>query len=196
MYTVNGKQYREDSVINQRIKKRLVSDSVKACVSDLIEEIKEADYDHYVDFLDEFENMTFDACPECFEPVRSINLNDEDEAAEFLEYLNDNSNIRITEDELEYWADDYRICECCGKFIYIDAVDRGFPEIYEYWIVDDLLGDDLLAEGEPVLKRWGGNIWGRCGTGQAIAMDGVIGRICMKHGWLEGQENSWEHLVS
>ena len=34
-------------------------------------------------------------------------------------------------------------------------------------------------------------VWGRCTTGQAILLDGVITRICADMGILEGQEYAW-----
>ena len=64
-------------------------------------------------------------------------------------------------------------------------------EIYEYWIVTPWLGEKLRDKGEPVLERWGGWIWGRTCTGQAILLDGVISEICYDMGILEGQPHEW-----
>ena len=57
-------------------------------------------------------------------------------------------------------------------------IDPHQIEAYEHWIVSDWLADKLEAMGEMVLKDFHGlTIWGRCTTGQAIHMDGVICRI-------------------
>lgn len=54
-------------------------------------------------------------------------------------------------------------------------------EVYEHWIVSDWLADELEAEGEKVDKDFAGlTVWARTTTGQAIAADGVIERICAK----------------
>jgi DNA-binding Lrp family transcriptional regulator len=52
------------------------------------------------------------------------------------------------------------------------------PEAQEFWAVSDYLADELLKRGEAVSKDfWGLNVWGRCTSGQAIAMDAVIQEI-------------------
>lgn len=51
-------------------------------------------------------------------------------------------------------------------------------EAFEHWIVSDWFADKLEAKGEMILKDFHGlTIWGRCTTGQAIHMDGVMCRI-------------------
>src|SRR5258706_12604358 len=47
-------------------------------------------------------------------------------------------------------------------------------EIYEWWVVSDWLEIKLKLAGEPILSNEYGSWWGRCCTGQAIYMDGVI----------------------
>jgi len=50
-----------------------------------------------------------------------------------------------------------------------------FHEVLEHWIVSDWLGRKLLEHGEAVeLDFYGVCVWGRCTSGQAIAIDGVI----------------------
>ncbi len=49
-------------------------------------------------------------------------------------------------------------------------------EVYEYWAVSDWLYRKLKGEGEIVINAYP-NIWGRCTTGQAITLDGVMRRI-------------------
>ena len=64
-------------------------------------------------------------------------------------------------------------------------------EILEYWIVSPWLGEKLREKGEPVLERWGGWIWGRTCSGQAILLDNVISEICYEMEILEGQQYEW-----
>ena len=64
-------------------------------------------------------------------------------------------------------------------------------EIFEWWIVTGFFYGKLKAKGHPVLE-WGNNYyWGRCTTGQAIMMDGVISEICAEMEILDGQKYSW-----
>ena len=58
--------------------------------------------------------------------------------------------------------------------------DESMKEIYEYWLVDDYLLSKLKEHNEPVLEIDGLNIWGRCTTGQAIALDEVIRDIAIE----------------
>lgn len=52
-------------------------------------------------------------------------------------------------------------------------------EIYEHWIVSDWLAEKLDALGEKTDKDFAGmTIWARTTTGQGIASDSVIERIC------------------
>lgn len=51
-------------------------------------------------------------------------------------------------------------------------------EVFEHWIVSDWLADKLEEQGESVARDVQGlTIWGRCTTGQAIALDYVIQSI-------------------
>lgn len=47
-------------------------------------------------------------------------------------------------------------------------------EVYEHWLVDRYFGSQLAQSGEVVFEFCNMTIWGRCCTGQSIAMDGVI----------------------
>jgi len=50
-------------------------------------------------------------------------------------------------------------------------------EIYEWWSCSGWLLDKLQERGEPILRTDYGDWWGRCCTGQAIALDRVIADI-------------------
>lgn len=58
------------------------------------------------------------------------------------------------------------------------AAENGFEgeqkEVYERWLVTDRLAKQLTSIGEVVLFADSGNYWGRCTTGQAILLDGVL----------------------
>jgi len=64
-------------------------------------------------------------------------------------------------------------------------------EIYEHWIVTDHFARKLKDHGEHVTEFCNLTIWGRCCTGQAIAMDGVILSIAKDMKILPGMENDW-----
>jgi hypothetical protein len=71
-------------------------------------------------------------------------------------------------DELDAWRD------CCE----VNGIDPQQTEAYEHWIVSDWLAQKLAAKGSMVGRDiYGLTVWGRCTTGQAICMDGVIGEI-------------------
>ena len=82
-------------------------------------------------------------------------------------------------------------CPHCGA-IHGEEPETEPQEIYEYWIVSPWLGEKLKDKGEPILERWGGWIWGRTCTGQAILLDNVISEICYEMGILDGQPHEWK----
>ena len=57
------------------------------------------------------------------------------------------------------------------------SLDVDTLEVYEHWIVSDWLGRKLKARGEIIQDFAGFTLWGRCTTGQAIYLDGVIEEI-------------------
>jgi hypothetical protein len=64
-------------------------------------------------------------------------------------------------------------------------------DVYEHWIVTDFFGRKLRDHGEHVVEFCNLTIWGRCCTGQSIAMDGVIMEIAKDMKILPGMENDW-----
>lgn len=97
-------------------------------------------------------------------------------ANDFEEWLDDN---------IERWSALRDLVEECvhdPKEVYthfnLDAND--YDEVYEHWVVTDWLKRKLEARGEIVGEFAGLTIWGRCTTGQAICMDGVIERIAVE----------------
>lgn len=61
--------------------------------------------------------------------------------------------------------------------------DPIMKEVFEYWKVSRWLIEKLNTFCEPVIQDY--NIWGRCTTGQSIAIDGVIYQIA-EDLWNEG----------
>lgn len=60
----------------------------------------------------------------------------------------------------------------------VHNIEAYYPEVYEYWVVDDTLAYLLQEQGELVERDFVGfTIWGRCATGQSISLDGVISNI-------------------
>lgn len=61
----------------------------------------------------------------------------------------------------------------CNEF----NLDPEAREVYEHWIVSDWLACELAGKGEVTGEFAGLTLWGRCTTGQAISLDGVIRQI-------------------
>ena len=57
-------------------------------------------------------------------------------------------------------------------------------EVYEWWAVSDFFARDLEAKGEVIYRGGDCPIWGRCATGQAIALDGVIQTLALELSWI------------
>jgi hypothetical protein len=55
--------------------------------------------------------------------------------------------------------------------------DNKSYEVYEQWAVSEWLGDRLREEDETVREFFGLQVWLRCGTGQALALDPCIEAI-------------------
>lgn len=73
-----------------------------------------------------------------------------------------------------------------------DEANEEIREIYEYWFVTNWLAERLKARGEVIINLYADRpIWGRCATGQAIYLDGVIGKIAESQKILEGQKYDW-----
>lgn len=54
-------------------------------------------------------------------------------------------------------------------------------EIFEWWRISKWLADLFIEIGECVLKNNYGQWWGRCTTGQAYIMDGVLQKAAVRH---------------
>lgn len=70
-----------------------------------------------------------------------------------------------------------------GLDVWKDAVRTNAEpaEIFEWWRITEWFADLLIEVGECVLKNSYGQWWGRCTTGQAYIMDGVLQKAAVRH---------------
>ena len=143
---------------NQEIKGAFVEREVVACASQLIYELNDSEGFQDNVYEEFYSTPDWELMKDNF-----IGNLDEDEEKEICEYFNVENITEIGEQELCEYAD----------------VDFEYLEPYEFWIVSPWLGRKLEEYGEIVsFDFFGFTIWGRCTTGQAILLDGVISRIC------------------
>lgn len=101
-----------------------------------------------------------------------------------------------TEDEAKDCSCHYRetLYKCtgynCEKYVLESDADEDVNEAYEWWFVTNWFADKLREHGEMIIDGWH-QVWGRTCTGQAILLDGVIGKIAEEMGILVGQRNDW-----
>jgi hypothetical protein len=108
---------------------------------------------------------------------------DEDPDGDAMESLR-----RKADDELDKYSPSDFQCFCSNNSISTDDHGR---EAYEHWIVTPWFADKLKEKGEIVGELFNWHIWGRCTTGQAILLDGVIQQIASDMEILPGQKNDW-----
>ena len=88
----------------------------------------------------------------------------------------------------ENFLTDREFCKSCGEIassLYRETEEcrscyeenREAQETYEWWVVSEWLEIKLRLQGEPILSNNYGKWWGRCATGQAIFLDGVINEM-------------------
>ncbi len=83
---------------------------------------------------------------------------------------------RLATEHIQTQADADR--DFCSEF----NLEPDRLEVYEHWIVSSWLAGKLAERGHPTGELLGFTIWGRCTTGQGIAMDGDILEIA--RGWV------------
>ena len=202
-----------DCVANHGIIDRFINRDVHACVTPWAEHLFDWEGEKFA-MYDDFENLWVARCPACGavgeaeEHECRYEVVEEDfnpltyKVFDFLRN-EDAGKLYASEEEAQEAADalngeDWErtghclhVCPSCGH-----AQGEEFAqeenEIYEYWLVSDFLGKKLAAHGEPVLDcGYMGYVWGRTRTGQAIACDWVIERICEEMEILHGQKLAW-----
>ena len=85
--------------------------------------------------------------------------------------LNSSSICSLCQNEAKWVDSETGECQECFE----DT--QTAQEVYEWWLVSGWLAEKLREHGEPVLDNNFGTWWGRCCTGQAVYMDGVIRKI-------------------
>lgn len=173
LYTVDNVRERAE---------RIVREEVLCCVSSLVHSIAAGDGAAQALGLDDEDVFDLCARDDWEGPAREHAAGlDEPDAAEALEYA------LIGKEAPEGMPEDPRAALLwlmdAGSFDFQDLCDywRLDPdriEAYEHWIVTGWLASRLEAAGEIVARDFLGlTIWGRCTTGQSIAMDGVMLRL-------------------
>jgi hypothetical protein len=200
---------------NQSIKRKFVEREVHASVNTMVEYIlKKGWEDTDAPFsFDDVENVYQYPCPECGElhteeaDAKDCCLNFPDTCPhcgeglsgldDYLEYEFDDPCRDATkftcpdcEQSLELGADFNTVHELEKLEQSYGDIDSEPSEIYEWWLCSDFLIRKLQEQGECILDSEG--IWGRCTSGQAILLDGVISLICEEMEILEGQKYEWK----
>ena len=81
-------------------------------------------------------------------------------------------------------------CDDCDELYEESEIVEEEKEVCEWWFVTEYFARKLEAQGELVIHA-GHHIWGRLGSGQAIYLDSVIGRIGEEMEILEGMRYDW-----
>lgn len=122
------------------------------------------------------EELASDVIDQLAELIDSSNLPCQKDVEDFItDSISD--WVEVVEDLIEEAVNNWTVSD---EADYQDAadylnIDPEYNEVYEHWIVSDWLADRLEEKGEAVNKDFMGlTLWGRCTTGQAIAMDRVI----------------------
>jgi len=208
-YKVGEVSYDYDSSKNQRIKQKFVGNEVHTCISGIAEYILSKSFeDNDAPFsYDDVENFYEPVCPscdctDCFEQVDFLYICESCEA--FYDTKPDKCSCACADDDetncddctqcagysFDEIEDAFKCAHCSHIRKDLSELDTTQQEVYEWWIVSGFLRSKLQALAHPVIPHE--NIWGRCTTGQAILLDGVISRICHDMQILEGQEHEWK----
>ena len=171
-----------NSTKNQQIKRLFVDREVFANVNDIIEFILTNDSTDCPFSYDDIENLF--VYPEHNGVHSAFRGGTEEDLNEEIERLNE---------LIEETASGATIANIEAEVIELENLEQQSQDIFEWWLVSSFLGDKLIEIGEPVIKReYGGYIWGRTTTGQAILLDYAISQICQDMEILEGQKSEWE----
>lgn len=185
-----------DSSKNQDIKRKFVEREVYSCVTSMVEYIiKQGFEDREAPFsMDDLTNYYTDNSSkiEILEEKKEQldeEITDIENDIEELEDGEDNEKeIQVKEEEKEKLEEEIQNIE--NQIEELEREQDEPNEVYEWWMVSSWLCNKLKEHGEVVLEDE--SIWGRCCTGQAILLDGVISEICTEMGILEGQEHEWK----
>lgn len=157
--------------------REMVSEEVKHCLSSVMQVISEADSLTGGDYSEEIYNVTSKPYY-TLEFTYTCESKDCEEKGEEYQHTYEEEEFSADDVELDDYKDD---CPCCGvehEPESVETLDDGHHEALEFWLVSDWLGRRLKEQGEMVeMDIYGMTVWGRCTSGQAILLDGVICRI-------------------
>lgn len=180
MATSMSEQHKEETT-NQEICQKLVNREIIHCCSIMVSELLKSnddigDYriDEILDLCTalDYESAAYDEGWRIYEdPIGDKRFYNEDQTDE----------VNTLTSEAQNWQ------ELCEE----QSIDPYNREVFEHWIVTKWFAEKLQAHGEIVGELFDFHIWGRCTTGQAILLDGVIRRIASEMEILAGQKNDW-----
>ena len=183
---------------NQDIKAQFVGREVFCNVNSLVEyclKMGFEDRDSPVNY-DDLEN--FYHYPEWAKRVLDRDLyfeggqeSDRDTFLEVFDEMEEDSDSLLNDGHISEGTHESNISAINEARREVQDLEQEQSEVFEWWAVGSMLFEDLKKQGQVVIDTGSVHVWGRCTTGQAILLDGVITRICAEMGILEGQPNSW-----
>lgn len=109
-------------------------------------------------------------------------------------YVDNSEEIEELKDKLfEDILTDEEIDEIEEQIEELENEQDNPQEVYEWWEVTSWFAEKLKAHNEVVISDYGyGGYWGRCTTGQAIWLDGIIMEIADELGMLDKYKDEKE----
>lgn len=198
------------SSANQRIRDQFVNRHFLACQSSLVEECFKTELFSYDDIAnlytkdyaqDQFRYKIIDESEGNFQAaIYSIDRSGQD--IEFLTLSEENraellaSDVDINDagEVIQFYSDknDFGYDTALGEDDEAKYDQDDMQEILEWWLVSDWIADKFKEWEYPVLDNDYGTWYGRCTSGQSIAMDYVIGQLCIEQEILVGQKYEWK----
>lgn len=178
-----------NSSVNQRIKEKFVGQHVYANVTMMASFILKQSFETSEAPFSEDDIENYFSYPEFHGKQASFDGGSDEDRKQEIQNLQDRLDD-LNDEERQDQPDPEIIAELEADIESLEQLDTETAEIFEWWIVSSYLLSRLKDEGECVIDGYP-NLWGRCSTGQAILLDGVISRICEGMGILDGQPNSW-----
>lgn len=151
--------YHNDSL--DKHAEKLIDREVLACQSALIDSVLQAEGALSMPMLDDATNLYQNRCPDCGEVTREATEDDQDEDGDATPW-------------------DHVCTSCTWQG---DHPDNEPQEVMEWWLVSRWLAGQLEERGEVTLSDGQSHWWGRCCSGQAILLDGIMQTIIVETGW-------------
>lgn len=176
-----------NSIVNQEIKGKFISQHVFCNVNSLVEfsisKSIEGDQNAPIQFEDVENLYTY---PELIGKHVNFDGGTEDERETEIQRLMELSTLDSTTP--------LQVEEIEADIEELKNLDTQAQDVFEWWAISDYFMRQLRERGYVVYTDSYYNYWGRTTTGQAILLDGIVSRICSDMEILEGQKNSWESI--